>query len=127
MQALAELAQVSKSMICKIEQNKVQPTLDVAARLAAALDRTLSEMLHPNVKARTVYIPAGEQAVWHDAQHIIRKLLSPVFEGMTLEWLQVTLPAQTSISCLPMPLGGEKYVYMLKGELEIPVAGEKIC
>src|SRR3989338_5069206 len=92
MQALAELANVSKSMICKIEQDKVQPTLDVAARLAYALGKTLSEMLHIGEKARVIFIPAGQQPVWHDADKVTRKLLSPAFEGMTVEWLQSTLP-----------------------------------
>ena|SRR3989338_8495495 len=125
MQALAELANVSKSMICKIEQDKVQPTLDVAARLAYALGKTLSEMLHIGEKARVIFIPAGQQPVWHDADKVTRKLLSPAFEGMTVEWLQSTLPPHCNFECMALPAGAEKYLFMLKGELQIEIDGKR--
>jgi len=95
MQALADKAKVSKSMICKIEREEVQPTLDVARRLANALGKTLSQMLHTSQEASVYFIPKSEQAVWEDAHHVKRRNISPVSAQLNLEWLQLTVPPKT--------------------------------
>lgn len=126
MQALADKAKVSKSMISKIERDEVQPTLDVAARLAKALGKTLSEMLHAAQAQQVVFLPQKQQAIWEDAQHIKRRNISPVFEGLKIEWLQVELPAGTTIQkCVALNTQGtEKYILVIKGILEITVNAE---
>src|ERR1700719_4409061 len=86
MQTLADKAAVSKSMISKIERDEVQPTIDVAARLAKALGKTLSEMLHAPQTTNVVFLPRQQQAIWEDAEHIKRRNISPVFEGLKIEW-----------------------------------------
>lgn len=95
MQALADKAKVSKSMICKIEREEVQPTLDVAGRLANALGKTLSQMLHASQEVSIYFIPKSEQAIWEDAQHVKRRNISPVSAQLNLEWLQLTVPPKT--------------------------------
>lgn len=123
MQELAELADVSKSMICKIEHDDVQPTIDVANRLARALGKPLSEMLHAVQQGRVMVLPAKEQSVWEDAQGIKRHNISPVFEGLKTEWLHVTLPPkQTTIKCHAMsPHISEKIVLVIKGTIEVKI------
>jgi transcriptional regulator with XRE-family HTH domain len=56
MQELSDSAGVSKSMICKIENEEVQPTIDVAARLAKALKVTISEMLHSTNEDEVIHL-----------------------------------------------------------------------
>ncbi len=126
MDMLAKTANVSKSTISKIESDDVQPTIDVAARIAKALGKTLSEMLHVTQSTQVVFLSQDEQAVWEDAQHIKRRNISPVFEGLNTEWLQVELPPQTGIlKCYtPGATGGEKYVLVTKGLLEIKINQE---
>jgi transcriptional regulator with XRE-family HTH domain len=126
MQALADKACVSKSMISKIERDEVQPTLDVAARLAKALGKTLSEMLHAPQSVQVVHTSQNEQAVWVDAQGIKRRNISPVFEGLKIEWLQVELPANTNIQkCIAQnSMGAEKYILVKEGQLEIHVENQ---
>ena len=123
MQAVADKAGVSKSMICKIERDEVQPTIDVASRIARALDKTLSEMLHVPQATSVVFLPKGEQAVWEDSNHIKRRNISPVFEGLKLEWLQVELPPHGSVQkCMVMNAPGvEKYILVTTGVLEVRV------
>lgn len=123
MQELADKASVSKSMISKIERDEVQPTLDIAARLAKALNKTLSEMLHAPQMMQVVFLPKSEQAVWKDAQNIVRRNISPIFEGLKTEWLQVELPPDTSIlKCISSNVQGvEKYILVTKGMLEIKI------
>jgi transcriptional regulator with XRE-family HTH domain len=123
MQALAELAHVSKSMICKIERDEVQPTLDVAAKLAHALGKTLSEMLHATQPVQVVYLPKDEQATWEDSRHVKRRNISPVFEGLKLEWIHVEFPPGASIVKTPSDYtaGEEKYILVIKGALEVKI------
>jgi transcriptional regulator with XRE-family HTH domain len=126
MQALADKADVSKSMICKIESDKVQPTLDVAARISRALGKNLSEMLHAPQNTAVVFLKKDQQAVWEDALHIKRRNISPVFEGLKLEWLHITIPANTNIEkCMAIAVPGvEKYLLVVKGKLEVSVGPE---
>ncbi len=127
MQDLSDKADVSKSMISKIESGAVQPTLDVAGRLAAAFNVSLSEMLHSHKVSRVVVLTQKEQAVWKDAQHILRRNLSPVFEGLKIEWLKVTLPPGTAINALPpsttYPV--EKFLLVNKGRLVVKIGEEE--
>lgn len=123
MQELSDKSGVSKSMICKIEHDEVQPTLDVAARVAKALGKTLSEMLHATQATQVVYLPRQEQGVWEDAQHIKRRNISPVFEGLKIEWLEVELPVDASIQkCVQInAIGTEKFILVIKGILVVKV------
>lgn len=123
MDALAKTANVSKSMISKIERDDVQPTIDVAARIAKALGKTLSEMLHVAEQTQVVFLPKDKQALWEDAQHIKRRNISPVFEGLKIEWLQVELPPHTAIiKCFVAGNpGAAKYILVTKGILEVKI------
>jgi len=126
MQLLAERAGVSKSMISKVERDEVQPTLDVAARLAKALGKTLSELLHTATPTQIAFLPRSEQAVWEDASGIKRRNISPVFEGLKIEWLEVQFPPGASIQkCVSLNSTGEvKYILVKKGELKMIVCGQ---
>lgn len=126
MQDLAERANVSKSMICKIESDKVQPTIDVAGRLAKALGKTLSEMLHATHNIKIQHITPEEQAIWTDPRGVSRRNISPIFDGLKMEWLQVELPPETQI-CKPSPMvspNSEKYILINKGVLDIKINDE---
>lgn len=126
MQTLADKASVSKSMICKIERDEVQPTLDVAGRIARAFNKTLSEMLHDPHASSVIFLPRNQQATWEDPNHIKRRNISPVFEGLKLEWLQVELPAFSSVQqCVAINVPGvEKYMLVVEGCLEVHVNNE---
>lgn len=122
MQDLADQAKVSKSMICKIEKEEVQPTIDVAARLSRALGKTLSEMLHAAQTPKIVHLQKEDQAIWEDSSHITRRNISPVFEGLKIEWLHVTLPPKGIIHCnTANTFKGEKLFLALKGTLIINI------
>lgn len=126
MQNLADSAHVSKSTISMIEQGSTRPTIDVAARLASALGKPLSEMLHPPQSQRTILIHHSEQAIWEDAQHIKRRNISPIFSGLKLEWLFVELPAGSLTDILPIYAPGtEKCILVIKGLFELTLGDKK--
>ncbi|ABS78010.1 helix-turn-helix domain-containing protein [Coxiella burnetii] len=123
MQALADAAGVSKSMICKIESTEVQPTLDVAGKLAVALGKTLSEMLHSPQTPSVIQLTTEEQAIWIDAQNIKRRNISPILEGSKVEWLFVEFPPGASLTkpLTPYTPETEKYILITKGVLEVKI------
>lgn len=127
MQDVADQAKVCKAMICKIERNETQPTLDVAGRLAKAFGKTLSEMLHAPQSTSVIHLTEKTQAVWEDSQHIIRRNISPIFEGLKIEWLQVVLPpGLTSVKANPvMSNNVQKFILVTKGTLGVMVNQQK--
>lgn len=125
MQELSDQAGVSKSMICKIENEEVQPTIDVAARLAKALKVTISEMLHATNEDTIIHLKKEDQAVWVDGNQLERRNISPVIDGLKIEWLHITLPAKTffdyPFSCGP---NSSKFLLVKKGHIQITIQGK---
>lgn len=120
MQVLADAAKVSKSMISKIERHEVQPTLDVALRLAQALGKNLSTMLETCEEETIMIIPKGKHSIWEDpVSHLQRKVLSPPFPSSKLEWIEAILPAKAGIELSAMPQDSEKYLLVTRGILTI--------
>lgn len=82
-------------------------------------------MLHAKQITKIIYLPKDKQAVWEDSQKIKRRNISPVIDGLKLEWLHIELPPKTTIHCLPTHINEfEKYVLVTKGILEINVADQ---
>ena len=80
MQALSDSANVSISMISKLERDQVQPTLDVALRLAEALGTTLSAMLEEDKRNPVFVLPYADQTQYIDPEnHVVRRVLTPSF------------------------------------------------
>lgn len=128
MQQLADRANVSKSMISKIERDEVQPTLDVATRLAQALGKSLSAMLETQTPDVALKIPLAEQSIWEDpVTHLSRRILSPSFPGAHIEWIEVILPGQTELNLSPLKKGSEKYFLLVEGSLDIRVGEKLLC
>ena len=123
MQELADRASVSKSTICKIERGDVQPTLDVAARIALALGTNLSTMLHAKTSTEVIHLPKDKQPVWEDPKsHLVRRVISPVFLHSNFEWLQIKLAPNSSTGRLPAQnKGSEKCIHVLKGKIKVKV------
>jgi transcriptional regulator with XRE-family HTH domain len=125
LEALSHKSHVSKSMISKIERGEVQPSLDIAGRLAEALRSTLSEMVRHDQYAKVVKIARKDQSVVTDPnRNWERRLLSPVFSGASLEVLHATVRPKVKMGTFPShPSGTEEYIVVLRGELCISING----
>lgn len=120
MQNLSDKSGVSKSMISKIEREEVQPTLDVAVKLAQALGKTLTEVLHESAEQRQIiYIKEEDQPIWLDqTSKASRRIISPVFEGLKVESIIFSLPPLTSLGRFP-PNPAKRLLYMLEGHIRV--------
>ena len=123
---LADKANVSKSMISKIERDEVQPTLEITIRLASALEQQLSEMLHPTNSADVVILHKQDRPTWVESgTNIARTMLTPAYQKAGLEMLHFKMPSHTTTKMLPpMQNGCEKTIIMLKGKLELVLDNE---
>jgi len=128
LQIISGRAGVSKSLVSKIERNEVQPSLNVAVKLASALDTTLPEMLRYDHYDRIVKLAKAEQGVIRNRkQGWERLILSPSFHGARVEISRLTLNSRTSLGSFPPhPKGSEEYIYVLQGALRVKVNGSAI-
>ncbi|WP_440708842.1 helix-turn-helix domain-containing protein [Herbiconiux sp. YIM B11900] len=116
--ALSAASGVSRAMIAKIEQGEAQPTAALLARLAGALDVTLSELI-ARAEERTERVArAAAQPVWIDpATGYRRRAISPP-AGVELQLIEVELPPGARV---PMPvesyLAIDQQIWVLSGML----------
>ncbi len=123
MQHLAELANVSKSLVSKIENNDVQPSLDVAIRIANALGKSLSDMIGEN-EPPLVLIKRAEHQLQHLAKdsHTICRLITPQEKSAESQIKHIEIPIDKAFTPTPsFATKGTKYFYVLKGKVELIV------
>jgi transcriptional regulator with XRE-family HTH domain len=96
--ALADRSGVSRAMISKIERGETQPTAALLARLAAALDMTLSELVARAEQDQHRLARRQDQPTWTDPDTgYVRRAVSPAAGG-PLELVEVELPAGAEVA-----------------------------
>ncbi|AYY11690.1 helix-turn-helix domain-containing protein [Actinobacteria bacterium YIM 96077] len=96
--ALSERSGVSRAMIGKIERGAAQPTAALLARLSAALQMTLSELVARAETDGRRLVRAADQPTWVDpGTGYRRRAVSPVAGG-PLELVEVELPPRAEVS-----------------------------
>jgi transcriptional regulator with XRE-family HTH domain len=121
LQDLSERAKVSRSMISKIEREDVQPSLDVAVRLADALGTRLNAMIRSDSYARVVKLERDRQLVIRDPRNRWeRRQLSPSFTASRIEVLRGKLaPHQDTGKSVSHPQRAEEYISVLRGRMTV--------
>lgn len=125
---LAERVGCSESFLSKIENNKVNPSLQMLHRIVTELDFTIGEILSQDIDESTVVMRAGERP-------IIRMVPNRKTEGIHLEWLvppgdarllsgsvHVVHPGGGSLGVIEHE--GEEVGFLLEGEIELEVDGK---
>jgi transcriptional regulator with XRE-family HTH domain len=95
---LAARAGISRAMLSRVEHGHVQPTAVLLARLAAALDVSLSELVARAEHTGRRLARAAEQPMWTDPETgYHRRAVSPA-PGGPLELAEVELPPGAEVS-----------------------------
>lgn len=124
--ALAERAGVSRSMISLVERGESSPTAAVLDRLAAGLGVTIASLFAdaPRADASPVSRRA-DQPTWRDpATGYVRRNLSPPSFPSPIELVEVVLPAGARVAydgAGPRAVGVSQQVYVLDGRVELMV------
>jgi transcriptional regulator with XRE-family HTH domain len=123
LEALAERAGVSRSMISLVERGVSSPTAAVLDRLAAGLGVTIASLFadEPRPDASPVARRA-HQVSWRDpATGYVRRNLSPPGCDSPIELVEVAMPpgARVAYDNVPRAVGISQQVWLLEGRLEL--------
>ncbi|HEU0077318.1 MAG TPA: XRE family transcriptional regulator [Longimicrobiaceae bacterium] len=127
--ALAERAGVSRSMISLVERGESSPTAAVLDRIAAGLGVTLASLFADEPRADASPLSRrADQAAWRDPETgYVRRNLSPPGFPSPIELVEVVLPAGARVAYdtpgTPRAVGIGQQVWVLEGRLELTVGG----
>ena len=123
--ALAERAGVSKAMISKVERGENNPTLVVAAKIAAALGLTMSQLIGADARRRALRLPKEQRVTFRDPATGIERRLFPAFGGSAVDIVQVVMPAGSSSGDLgPHLTLVEYYLLVEQGVVRVTMGEE---
>jgi len=97
LQTLAERSGVSKSIISKIENGKVQPSLVTAASIAEGVNSRLADMLLPEQQETVIHQTSDQHFILHDENHI-QKIISPSPRPSCLKILHELISPRSTIN-----------------------------
>jgi transcriptional regulator with XRE-family HTH domain len=127
--ALAERAGVSRSMISLVERGESSPTAAVLGRLAAGLGVTIASLFADEARADASPLARrADQVAWRDPETgYVRRNLSPPGFPSPVELVEVVLPPGARVAYdsagAPGAIGISQQLWVLEGELELS-AGE---
>lgn len=123
LQELAKKSQVSSSIISKIENGQVNPTIEIASRIANGLQTTLAVMLQKEKNNSIELLLAGHQVILrNEAGTHIRKFSSPINKKMCVEVYQESLSKDAVIDFFNYG-SAEVYILIMSGELLVETEG----
>jgi transcriptional regulator with XRE-family HTH domain len=125
--ALAERAGVSRSMISLVERGESSPTAAVLNRLAAGLGVTIAALFaEPARPDASPLARRGEQPSWRDpGSGYVRRNLSPPGYPSPIELVEVRLPAGARVAYdtpgSARAVGLHQQLWILEGRVELTV------
>jgi transcriptional regulator with XRE-family HTH domain len=128
LEALAERAGVSRSMISLVERGESSPTALVLDRLAAGLGVTLASLFAdpPSAEASPL-VRSADQRIWQDPETGYRRRnLSPPGHPSPIELAEVILPpgARVAYETGPRALRYAQQVWLMEGEVDITAGAD---
>lgn len=124
--ALAARSEIPRSTLASIETGHSNPTLSVLAKLSAALQVSLEELLTP-AHADIQHFPHGSLPIRNrgaTGQVEVRKLLPDPIPGMEIDRLALKPGAQ--MRGTPHRSGTREYLYCESGAITLWVEGDRI-
>ncbi len=121
LEALAKRADVSKSMISKIERGETSPTANTLGRLAEALDVSLSQLMGLQEKREVIVLREAEQPVFQSVDGSFqRRCLSPIFPTRGVDFVLNTLAAKSrSDLAVRHKSGVDEHLHVTSGRLRV--------
>lgn len=118
---------VSRSMLSKIERGQASPTIQLASRIAKALETSLSRLLGA-ADPRSSFIVArqDERQLFRDVNGFLRELLVPVPNEVGVEVARHTIPANGASGQLPAYAAGTRKILVVEfGTVRICAGGSE--
>ncbi|MGF6930869.1 transcriptional regulator with XRE-family HTH domain [Paraburkholderia sp. UCT70] len=123
---VAAAAGCSESLLSRIENSVVMPSLTTLHRIAKALNVNVAALMDPkDEEVCTIYGPDDRPRQAHvtdGGDGSTAEILTPFSEHRQLEGLLLEMPAGGPM-CGPFQHAGEEVGYVLSGELELVIEG----
>jgi XRE family transcriptional regulator, regulator of sulfur utilization len=121
-QQMAKLAELPRATWANLESGAANPTLQVIAKVAAALQVTFEELVSsPKASARRY--AKDELKTRARGPVLLRSLLPDPLPGMTLERLE--FPARSGMTGVPHTAGTREYLTCETGRIVLTASGER--
>lgn len=127
LQALADKAGVSRSMISLVERGESSPTAAVLEKLATGLGLTLASFFDFPAGAASPLARRREQPTWVDpASGYRRRTVTPTAARSVTRLVEVEFPAGKSVAYDTASRSSpvDQHVWVLQGEMEVTVGKE---
>jgi transcriptional regulator with XRE-family HTH domain len=119
---LADLSEVSRSMVSEVERGVKTPSVLVLDRLATALGTSIARLLDEPSPEPVVVLRHAEQRVVRDPAGWERRILSPVLPGVEFEFMRTVIgPGVDAGEFDPHPPGSREYVVVDTGRLRLTI------
>jgi len=119
---LSRLSGVPRPTWSNLESGTANPTVSVLARVAAALQVPVEELISPPKAVARLY-PADSIPKQRRGGVLIRKLLPDHLRGLELDRME--LPPGSLMTGIPHRMGTREYLACESGRVELVVSGEK--
>ncbi len=121
LEQLSGMAGVSKAMLSQIEQDKVNPTVAVMLKIAAALETGISDLVGAQTRSNIVrIIPASDDRYTFRADpHCSIRTLSPMNMEKNIEFYRVTLEQGAKLDSESHFPGTEEILFVNKGRVTV--------
>jgi transcriptional regulator with XRE-family HTH domain len=125
---LADRSGVSAQMLSQVERGETSPTLAVAAKIAAGLELTLSQLLRLDEGRHVAISRAAGRRSSRRGGHLIEELTPPLPGQRVDVSLHVLDPGATTAAASDPPMhepGSRETAIVLAGELTLVIEGER--
>jgi len=119
---LSRLSGVPRPTWSNLESGTANPTVAVLAKVAAAFQVPVEELISPP-KALAKFYPSGSIPKQRRGGVLIRKLLPDHLRGFELDRME--LPPGSQMTGVPHRMGTREYLACEAGRVELVVSGEK--
>jgi transcriptional regulator with XRE-family HTH domain len=124
--SLAELADVSRAMLSRIERGESSPTAHLLGKICNGLGVTLSALFALTEAPSSPLARRCDQPTWRDpASRYLRRSVSPAATGSPVDITEIEFPPRASVAFDSQRLAGkDQHVWVLSGTLEMELGGE---
>jgi transcriptional regulator with XRE-family HTH domain len=122
--ALANRAGISRSMLSAVEAAEKAPTVLVLHKIASGLGTSMSRLLGEERADRLILLTREDQIVARDPSGWARRNLAPVLPGVEFELMRTTIPPGVDAGTFPPhAMGSREYVAVERGTLRLTIDG----
>jgi transcriptional regulator with XRE-family HTH domain len=118
---LAQLADVSRAMLSRIERGESSPTAHLLGKICNGLGVTLSALFALTEATSSPLVRRRNQPTWRDpASHYLRRNVSPAGTGSPVDIAEIEFPPGASVAFDSQRLAAkDQHVWVLSGTLEM--------